>query len=526
MNEGSSRKGRSRDILANVLTSYVREVVEILSFLVLIPFLIRTLGTETFGLWSLIWSFVSLFSLIDMGIGSSVVKYVADAKGRDDLERQQQVISTIFWIYMGLGVLLLGGVAASLLFFNEAFDIPEAQRASARMVLLILGVRSAFSIPLDLFRGILVGYQRSRVANAYRTLATVAYFIAVLLVLPHVPTLWMLAALNLLMGVVPRLAMLIHARTTLPGVTLHPRYFNRKTVGEVTSFSVYFMIIQVSALIYTRVDALIIKAYLPLEMVAVYSIAMRLSDTAERFCTQLDRVLTPVVAELKGAEDTANIRAVWFRGTKLTVAMAAPLVTGLAMLAEPLIRAWTGPEFALAAPTLYWLLAATMIGIIHGNTHNLLSMGGDQRYQAFSVLAGQGLNILLSILLIRPFGIVGVSMATLLSILPSDVGLIQTRAGRRYGCSHWAFYRRTVLPSVPSAVLIAAFLYGVQRWWKLDTLVEVGLAEAAGVALFGLSFWWIGFDGKERAYFKEKVWKRVGRSRGAEEQGSRGERIP
>ena len=509
MTDVASSKGRSGDILMNTLTSYLREVVEILSFLILIPFMITTLGTESFGLWSLVWSFVSLFGLVDMGIGSSVTKYIGEARGQQDTERQKEIICTIFWVYVGLCVLLMTGVSASLLFFNAAFDIPETQRAAARIVLLILGFRAALMIPLELFRGLLISYQRYRIANAYRSMGTLVYFIAVLLILPKIPELWMLAVLNLLMGVVPRLFMFASIKATVPGMTLHPKRFNRKIIREVSSFSIYFMIIQVSSLIYTRVDALIIKAFLPLKMVAVYSVAMRLSDTTERFCTQLDKVLTPVVAELSGADDHANIRTVWFRGTKLTVAMATPLIIGLGFLAVPLINAWTGPEFALAAPTLYWLLGASMIGIIHGNTHNVLSMGGQQRYQAFSALAGQVLNIGLSVILVPQYGIVGVAAATFFSILPSDVGLIQTRAVRLYACSHWEFYKRTVFPSMPSALLVAGFLFAAQRWHRIDSMLEVALAEALALVVFGLSFWWIGFNADERQYFREKAWRRL-----------------
>ena len=89
-------KNRSRYILVNTLSSYGRDIIDTITFLVLIPFIIKTLGTETFGLWSLIWSFLAFFELADMGFGASVVKYVADARGRQDIERQQAIICTLF----------------------------------------------------------------------------------------------------------------------------------------------------------------------------------------------------------------------------------------------------------------------------------------------------------------------------------------------------------------------------------------------------------------------------------------------
>lgn len=500
---------RSRYILLNTLSSYARDIVDTLIFLVLIPFIISTLGTESFGLWSLIWAFLSFFDLADMGFGTSVVKYVADAKGRDDLALQQKIICTLFGVYVGLGLLLLAGVGVSLLFFNQAFDIPAHQQAAARAVLLILGVRSALYLPLGMFRGVLIGCQKQSVANGYKILANVLYFVGVWLALRRVPDIRVLAVLTMLMGILPFMAMMIHARRTVPGLSLHPRHFDRRIVREVSSFSFYFTLIQISGLIATRVDAIIIKAFLPLEMVAIYAIAMRLTEKANQFCSHLTKALTPVVAELRGAGEEQNIRAVWYRGSKLTVAFATPLLVGLAVLAEPLVRAWTGPGFELSVPALWWLVAATSVNIIHSNTANILSMGGQQKYLAVSLLGGQVLNFVLSVLLIRWLGITGVAMATFLASLPTQIGLIQTRASRLQGRSHWDFYRQTVLPSVLPALVIVVLFYVVQRVWPLTNLVEVAALEAAGCLVFAVVFWFIGFTAREQAYFKEKVIRRL-----------------
>ncbi|MGD9819252.1 MAG: lipopolysaccharide biosynthesis protein [Desulfomonilaceae bacterium] len=96
-------KNRSRYILINTLSSYGRDLVDTIAFLILIPFIIQTLGKEAFGLWSLIWSFLAIFELADFGFAASVIKYIADARGRQDTMRLKKLVSTLFWIYVVLG---------------------------------------------------------------------------------------------------------------------------------------------------------------------------------------------------------------------------------------------------------------------------------------------------------------------------------------------------------------------------------------------------------------------------------------
>ncbi len=499
------KRNRSRYILLNTLSSYGRDIVDTVAFLVLIPFIIKTLGKEIFGLWSLIWAFLAIFELADLGSAASVVKYVADARGKRDTEQLKKIVCTLFWSYVVQGAIVMIGIGLSLLFFNKVFQIPPDEERTAHAVLLILGIRCAVYLPLGMFRGVLVGFQKMAIANAYKVVASLIYLVSVLLLLTWTPDVRGLAVVNTVTGLLPMLAMMVHCRFLIPGFSLSPRYFDRSLVVKLSSFSLYFSLVQVAGMIATRSDAMVIKLFLPLETVGIYSIGMRLSEKANLFCSHLTRALTPVFAELHGAGEQANIRAAHYLGTKLTVAFATPLLAGLALLAEPLIVTWTGPDFLSAVPVCRWLVAAAMVGLVHGNTVNVLSMGGHHRHVALSIFAGQILNLLLSLILIRPWGIVGVSVATFISAVPTYVFLIEMFAGRVQGRSLWHFYRATVVPSVIPALVMAGMFFAVRRVWVLTTLAEVAILEVLGIAVFAAVYWVLGFQAKERSYFAEKV---------------------
>ncbi len=517
MEEGSAdlrtpgSRNRSRYILINTLSSYGRDAVDTIIFLILIPFIIKTLGSESFGLWSLIWSFLAIFELADLGFGASVIKYVADARGRKDMERLRRIICTLFWIYAVLGVVVMSGIFASLLFFNRLFDIPPHQEAMARAVILILGVRSSLYLPLGMFRGVLVGYQKLSVANGYKVLGNLLYLIAVISILKMTPDIRMLAFINALTGLIPMVTMMIHACRMEPFLSMRPRYFERSLLMELSSFSLYFSFTQIAGLIATRADAMIIKLFFPLETVGIYSVGLRLAEKAGAFCSHLTRALTPVFAELHGSDEQSNVRAAYFLGSKLVIAFATPLLLGLGLLAKPLVFAWTGPDFAEAVPVCQWLTAAAMISIIHGNSVNVLSMGDRQRYVAISLLVGQLLNIVLSFLLIQPLGMVGVSMATFIAYIPTYVGLLQICAGRVHGITLMRFYKTTLFPSFVPAIAMAGALWGICRYWTLTNLLEVAIVEVLGIVVFGVVFWFVGFNGRERIYLTNRLRRVLGR---------------
>jgi O-antigen/teichoic acid export membrane protein len=510
-----SKRNPSRQVFKNTLSSYARDGVEAVLFLFLTPFLIRTLGAEEYGLWSLVWAIVSVLTLIDMGFATSVVKFIADARGREDRPAHQRAVGTFFWMYVLQAAVMLTLVAALALFLEHFVDLSPERTELASVALLLVGGATALGLPIGMFRGVLLGHQKQRVANYYKIGGSILYFATTLGVLSVYPDLRALAALNATFSVLlPLIAIFIHARATLPDVGLHPKYFERVELRSMFSFSVFFMLINVAAIIATRVDAFVVKWGLDLRAVAIYALAFRLSEKAGQICFQLARTLTPVVAELHGAGDQQQLRTVWLRGSKLAVAFAVPLLLGLALLAEPLIVSWTEPQFAASAPILQILIGAQFVSVVHSNSQNMMSMRGEQRTLAYIALAGQLLNLGLSFALVRPFGLVGVACATLVSVFLVEAVAVQTRVGRRESTPHLEFYRRTLLPSLLPAALMT-FAMGVwNHFVPVDRLLEVALVEIAAVALFWGAFWWTGLDDEERAFVRARLARRRSQGRG------------
>jgi len=493
-----------RNVLRNAASSWVRDATEAVLFLILTPFLISVLGPDQYGLWSLVWAVVSLLMLIDMGFGASVVKFIADARGRDDGEAHQRAVGTFFWIYVGQMAVLLALVAIFSSSFGQIFSLSPRDGEAARLAFLILGVGAAVGLPLGMFRGVFLGHQQQRIANYYKLAGSVLYFAAAIAFLSRFPDVTVLALVNALAAFLPLAAIVIHAQRKLQHVSLHPRHFARGELRHMWSFSIWFMLIHVSTIVAARVDTLVISWALDLDAIAIYALAMRLSEKAAQVTLQLSRTLVPVVAELHGAGEEERLRQVWLKGSKLTTAFAAPLLVGLAILAEPLIVTWTDERFVLSGRVLQILAASVLVIVIHANSQNSLGMRGKHRALALTLVSGQVLNLGLSVAVVQRYGLVGVASATLLSSLIASAA-VQRQAQRIYGAGFLTFYRAVLLPSVLPTLLMAAAMVGYQWVRPIGSLWEVAAMELVGVGLFWAVMWRTGLDGDEREAVRSRL---------------------
>lgn len=494
-------------LVLNVVSAYGNLIVNTLLLFTLTPFIIQTLGIEAYGMWSLVWAALALMSLLNLGFGASVSKFVAEARGRADTKDYQTSVASLFWIHVGemLVLLVLIGICAQ--FSHKIFDVPGEQHARLGKVFLILGVAFAVQVPLSVFHGILGGHQRWAPVNGCDALAYILYFIATLVFLPQNPSIITLATVYAVTITFGFLLKAVYALRELPVLrhSLAPRHVTVGRLRKIWVLSAYFAIIAVGEFITARVDVLIIQWFLDLRSIALYAVAARVAHKVAAFGSQLAHTLTPTIAEYHGRQDREGICRVWFQGSKFSLAIAGPPILGLALMAEPLLVAWLGEDFRPAALLLQLLLAAVLLECVHWVSHGLLSQCGEERALAVGVTGTQLLNFVATVLLISRFGLVAAAGATLAASVVGEMGYIMHRVTKQQGVSRTRFYAKTVLPNLLPLGCMAMVILGGMRLRPGTNLFELAFFGLLGFTVYWLMFWKMGMVEDEHEFVRERV---------------------
>src|SRR5207237_2360237 len=114
-------------VARNVSTRYLAIATEMVVGIVILPFNVSHLGKDAYGLWMLTASITAYFSVLDLGYGGALVKFVAQYRARTDARALNETLSTCFYLFSGLG--LLAYLAAILLavWLDRLFHLPPDQ---------------------------------------------------------------------------------------------------------------------------------------------------------------------------------------------------------------------------------------------------------------------------------------------------------------------------------------------------------------------------------------------------------------
>jgi O-antigen/teichoic acid export membrane protein len=287
---------------------------------------------------------------------------------------------------------------------------------------------------------------------------------------------------------------------------IRPSLVRRARLRELTGFSIYSSIIDWANKLNYQLDQLVIGAMLGSTAVAVWAPAERIISGTQRLTNQANGVLFPVIVDNDTTRKQAQLQQILLRGTQISLAMVVPIAISLFVLADPLIRAWLGARAADVAgsiPVIQILSIAVAIRVGNATASTLLKGAGRHRLVAFANLGTGVVNVGLSLLLIRPYGLVGVAIGTLIPIALSTIGIIQPAAYRHVGIPVRRGFVQSVVPALwPAAV--AGVLLAFTRHISSGTFLAVAAqAAAAGALYLGLFAWAIRRE--DRAYYVAKV---------------------
>jgi O-antigen/teichoic acid export membrane protein len=506
-------EGQLATVARNVSTRYAVILVETVIGLVLLPFNLHHLGATDYGLWILIGSVTLHFSLLDLGYGSAMVKFIAQYRARRDSRALNEIASTMFFVMAVFGLLAFGIAAVLAFHLGTIFPsfTPE-QAVLGRWLLLIIAVLVALNFPFGVFGAVTSGFQRYHANNAVAITTSIAAAVVNVAVLLLGFGLVVLVACTTVVRVA---AFFFYRRTAYriyPALRVRPALARRARLREITGFSVYSGVINWANKLNYQLDQVIIGAFLGPAYVAVWAVADRIISGTQRLTNQLNGVLFPLIVDSDTTSNRARLQQILHQGTRLSLATVVPIAVVLMVLGDVLVRAWTRTDMSAAVPVLQILAVAVCIRVGNATGNTLLKGSGRHKLVAWTNLAMGIANVALSIYLLGRYGLVGVAIGTLVPIAFCAFFILNPAACRRVGLPIRRQLLHSVLPAVWPAVPMALVM-GYTQTLLGGTLLAVGLQAAAGAVIYYALFLGIAVGRADRAFYIAKALELAGRSR-------------
>lgn len=480
-----------KQIIKNITSSWFALGTNILVGLFLSPFILHRLGDSAFGVWVLTFSITGYYGLFDLGIRSSIVRYVSKHLATGSKEDLAKLINTALFGYGCVGVVSLVVTGVMSAYVNSLFKIPPEFRSSAHLLIWMVGASVALGFPLGVVGGFLEGLQRFDVLNMSTVVQTLLRALLIVLFLQHGYGLLTITFITVALPIIASVVRVFIALHLCP-VLFGWKYIDRPTFRTIVHYSSTTFMIMVAGRLKFKTDEIVIGSMISAAAITYFNIGARIVDYAGGVVNSLAGNFLPVVSQSEATGNTGRLRKLFVAGNRLCAFTIFPITASLLILGKSVIEVWVGKKYIVTSyPVLVIMIIPSTIMFAQAVSGRVLFGMSKHRTWAWVTLIEGVCNLTLSILLVRPYGIIGDALGTAIPLTCSFVLFMPGHLCRLLGIRLRTYLREAfVLPFLITVPLVAVLLL-MKKWFIPHTYRQLAVQLAIGGAVYGLGLLWV-----------------------------------
>lgn len=465
-----------------VVAHYAASVTVAAAGFVLVPVVLSHVSREDYGLWATVGQAFAYLNLLDLGVGSALIRRTAQVRAGDDPGAAiSRALSTGMAIFAGLGALVLVAGLGFAVALPKVLPLSAEQLPVARLILGVLVVYTALSFPLRAAMKTLQGLQAMATAHLLTMLEGLVTPVGAVLLLAAGVGLLALPIASAIGGSVAGLLAFLLVRRHTPTAVVGRAHVSATEARELFGWSALLWLNSLAVMVIYQTDTLVVASGLGLGAAAGYSLTTRLPMYALPVIVVLADSCVPAAVELSALGRRERLREVYLRVVRVTSVAAFGAALVASAVNGRFVTLWVGAE-NYGGVWLTVIVSLILVYRVLMQTAAVVILGvGRLRGVVVMSLLEAALNLALSLWWVRRYGPAGVAAATLAAGLLTSGWFVTLVTARLLEVGVATILRRslaTPLVCVLPAAVVAVLLRDqtARAGWVGLTLIAAALA--------------------------------------------------
>ena len=377
------------------------------------PYMLRCLGQNDYGLYSLVASVIAYLTILDFGFGNAIIRYTAKFRAEGKQKEQWEMFGMFLVIYSVIGIIaFVGGLG---LYFNveTLFDrtMTSSDLAQARTMMLLLTFNLAFTFPLSIFGSIISAYENfvfQRIISILRILISTTVMILVLAIG------FKAVALVIIQTIFNLLTLLINLFYCIYKLKVRIVFckFNWLFIKEISIYSFWIFLNAIMDKIYWGTGQFVLGAVSGTVAVAIFSVAILLEHMYMQFSTSIASVLLPKLTSMVALNRSdEEISELFIRTGRLQCIVMSFILSGFLIFGKSFIEIWAGVDYSASFYITLIFFVALFIPLIQNTGVVILQARNQMKFRSLLYLVISIVSLGGQIILAKNYGAIGCAIA-------------------------------------------------------------------------------------------------------------------
>jgi O-antigen/teichoic acid export membrane protein len=395
-----------RRFVVNVAWNWATAVLNILTAIILTPFVLRKLGEDHFGLWAFTVSLAEYYWIMDFGFRSATIRYAAHYSTTGEKYKVNEILNTALFYSACVGpLILLGNFFVLPLIFTHTH---ARNPLFLKLITVVVGAWVLGSL-FNVFTGGLEGFQRFDIVNRITLTGSVVRSAGTAILLWMGYGVYEMALMTLASQVIIHLLSFLAFRHVFPELRFSRGFVKLAALRTMLAYGSHSVVASIAQRVVSQSAPLIIGYFLPLKFVGYYASPSRLLDYTVDGIRRIGQVANPNAAAMVARNTPRQLVNLAVVANRYGLAIYLPLTIFLLVYSTQLLTMYLNPAFALASAPVLMVLAIGVTIALAGQYNSGSILFGIGRHQTYSKsLLVEAVALAGSLALVVPrFGVVG-----------------------------------------------------------------------------------------------------------------------
>lgn len=491
-------------VKAGAILNYISLGVYNLIGLFYTPYMLRMMGQNEYGLYSIVASVIAYLTLMDMGLSDAVIRYSVKYRVEGRETEQPQLLGTFVYIYLFIGTVV--ALVGLLLSFNVeglfGNSMTSEEISKARIMLFLMSANLALSFYFCIYGSIILAYEKFVVQKLLQILRIVLVTAVMIALLYYGYRAISLIVTQTVVNILIIVINIWYCRRKLNvRISLRGKIdFSR--LKEILTFSFWVFAFIIVERIYWSSGQFILGVTVGTVGVAVFSAAITLEHMYMGMANSISGVLLPKITNLSLKEDSARILSDFFISTgRIQYAILSYILVGFILFGKCFVNIWAGQGYESTYIIAVVLFSIHTIPLMQSTGLSVLKARNDMKICSLIYAFCAVLCLVGEFIMSKYYGAFGCALAIAFSMLIGQVVILNFYYAKFQKIDISVFWKEILKMSiVPVAFLVGGML--AIGFIRIDSIIRLII----GIVVFSIfylpTFYYFSLNNFERNMIK------------------------
>lgn len=491
----------SSSIKKGAIISYVAIFLNIAITFFYTPWMIKKIGVSDYGLYSLVYSFISYF-ILDFGLSQAIQRFIAKYRAEGSEDKVEKMIGITTRVYLIIDAIIFVVLFVLYFFISDIFTgLTPTETERLKGLYIIAGIFSVLSFMFKPMAGAMMAFEYFVEEKMLEMVNRVGAVVGVCIALALGADVFALILINGAFSLTTSFLKLVVFKRKSK-LSIQWTYFNMSELKSIFSFSMWTFGSGIAQRLRLSLVPSILGILSNSTEIAIFAMGMSLEGMVYTLSSAINGLFLPKVSRLVQKKRRDEMLDLMIRVGRIQLYIIGLIFSGFLIFGRSFLHLWVGDDFSNVYWVLLLLILSNLVSLTQHIAGDLIYVENKIKESTIRIFICSVVGLVVACLLAPRHGAIGAAIGTAFGLCVYQI-VINIFYQRKLDLNIRRFFRQCHGKILPILVVLSVIGYFVSTGVVMNSWIKLMVSISLYVIVYFFVCYFVLFNYDEKGLLRD-----------------------